>query len=473
MLSLRIGSILVSVVLARLLTPAEFGVYAVALAVQAVLMPLADLGLSADLVRSADPGPREGTVATLSLTSGTVLTALMVATSAPLAGLMGSAESAATIAVFSGTILLASIGVVPLARLQRDIRQRTLFGIAVADFVISTLVTIGLVLLGWGPMALAVGRVSAQTVAMTLQFRLARVRPHFGFDRAVARSVLGFGVPVAGANLLSWALLSIDRVVLSRTRGAAALGLYVMAFNVSSWPMSAIGQAVRGVALPAYARVEAGRESRVLADSLGLVWSVGVFGGAIISALAAPIIGFLYGEKWVGAVPVLAVLGILGAVRVIIDTLNTFLFARGDSRSVLILQAIWFAALLIALPLGAFWAGAPGLAWAHVVVAAGVVVPLTLRACRGSGVRVRDAVVAMTPPLLAAGLVFGVAAAVAAAIESQFLTLVAGGLAGTAAYGAVLFRWFRTRIRGLSTATGSEGGQALTDPDTGLKGEGQ
>lgn len=458
--ALRLGSLAVSVVLARLLTPSEFGVYAVALAVQAVLMPLADLGLSADLVRSTQPKPREPTVATLSITAGTVLTALMMATSAPLASLMGSPESAPTIAVLSVTILLASIGVVPLARLQRDIRQRTLFGITAVDFVVSTTVTISLVLLGWGPMSLAVGRVAAQTAATGLQFRFAHVRPRFGFEMAVAGSVLRFGIPVAGANLLSWALLSIDRVVLSRTRGAAALGLYVMAFNVSSWPMSAIGQAVRGVALPAFARVKAGKESRVLADSLGLVWSVGVFGGAMISALASPIIGFLYGEKWMGAVPVLAVLAILGAIRVVIDTLNTFLYARGDSRSVLIVQATWFVALLLALPAGALWLGATGIAWAHVAVAAGVVVPLTLRACRSSGVRIHDAVVAMVPPLLAAVLVFAVVAALGAAVESLALALLVGGLAGTAVYAAVLFRWFRTRIRVLSAATGRAGGKS-------------
>ena len=57
-------------------------------------------------------------------------------------------------------------------------------------------------------MALAIGRVVAQSVATALQFVFTRLRPHFGFDRAVAKSALAFGLPLASANLLSWALLA-------------------------------------------------------------------------------------------------------------------------------------------------------------------------------------------------------------------------------------------------------------------------
>ena len=68
------------------------------------------------------------------------------------------------------------------------------------------------------------------------------MRPLFGFDRTVARSALRFGLPLAIANMLSWALLNVDNVVISRTSGVVALGFYVLAFNVSSWPMTAIGR---------------------------------------------------------------------------------------------------------------------------------------------------------------------------------------------------------------------------------------
>ena len=110
---LRLGSLIVGIVLARLLTPEVFGIYAVALAVQSILMTLADLGLSADLVRSRDPGRREPTVATLSLGSGVLLTALMAALASPLADAMGTPQAAPVIVVLSGTLILSSAGGCP------------------------------------------------------------------------------------------------------------------------------------------------------------------------------------------------------------------------------------------------------------------------------------------------------------------------------------------------------------------------
>jgi PST family polysaccharide transporter len=71
---LRLGSVLVGIVLARILTPDQFGVYAIALTVQGILMTVADLGLSAELIRSDDPERIAPTVATFGLISGAGLT---------------------------------------------------------------------------------------------------------------------------------------------------------------------------------------------------------------------------------------------------------------------------------------------------------------------------------------------------------------------------------------------------------------
>ena len=82
---LKLGGLVVGVILARILAPEQFGVYAVALTVQAILMTVADLGLSADLIRTAHPERIAPTVATLGLLSGSVLTVTTALLSGPLA----------------------------------------------------------------------------------------------------------------------------------------------------------------------------------------------------------------------------------------------------------------------------------------------------------------------------------------------------------------------------------------------------
>jgi PST family polysaccharide transporter len=444
-LVLRLGSVVLGMVLARLLLPAEFGVYAVGLTVQAVLLTLVDLGMSVDLVRAEDPEKRAPTVALLSLISSVILASLMAITASPVAHLLGAPDAANVIAVLAGTLVISGAGVVPYAKLQRDFEQKKLFSTSLVDFVVGTGVTVVLVVAGVGPLALALGRVAAQSCSTSLQFVLARVRPRFGFDREVARSAIAFGLPLAVANLLSWALLNIDNVVIARSTGAAALGIYVLAFNVSTWPISAIGQAVRGVSLAGFSRASREGEASSLRVALTLTWAAALLAGVLLAALANPLIELLYGHRWGAAAPVLAALGFFGAVRVVLDLLATYLMAHGKARSVLGVQIAWTAALVPAVIVGTEIDGIAGAGWAHLIVAVLVILPAYGIAVRHAGVTPRELTVALTAPLVAAAGAWLAAHEVAARFDTPAIALVLGGLAGCAVYGALSYR----RIRAL------------------------
>jgi O-antigen/teichoic acid export membrane protein len=455
-LVLRLGSLALGIVLARLLTPQQFGVYAVALTVQTVLMTLADLGMSADLIRAPDPERRASTAATLGLVAGTALASVGIVTASPLAALLGSRSSAPAIAVLSGTLVLAGAGVVPFAALQRSFRQRALFSIAAVDLLVSTAVTVSLVLSGWGVMALAVGRLTAQTVSLLLQFRLSGVRPRFGWDHDQAGSVLTFGVPVAAANLLSWALLSFDNVVVARVAGPVQLGYYVLAFNISTWPMTAIGQVVRSVALPAFSRVAGGPRDRSLADGMALAWALTVPAGTLLAVLATPLVELVYGTRWAPAAAVLVPLAIFGAVRVAFDLMASYLLARGASRAVLWLQALWLVALVPAMVIATRHNGIVGAGWAHPVVAVVVTVPAYLWAVHRASADLGALLRAAWPPLAAAVPTWLVASWTSGLVEGAALSLLVGGISGALVYGMCVQRWVRRRLKHM-TSTPSHG----------------
>ena len=124
---LRLGSLTVGIILARLLTPEQFGVYAVALTVQSILMTIADLGLSADLVRSKEPEKIAPTVATLGLVSSSLVTAVTFFGSPLLAELLGSPEAAPAIAVLAFTLLLAGVSLVPYSMMLRRSNSASCF----------------------------------------------------------------------------------------------------------------------------------------------------------------------------------------------------------------------------------------------------------------------------------------------------------------------------------------------------------
>lgn len=448
-LILRMGSFVVGIVLARLLAPEQFGVFAVALTVQSVLMTLADLGMSTDLIRSENPRAKAPTVATLALTAGAFLALGMALSAQSLANLLGSPEAGPVIAVMSISLFLAGAGVVPYAALQRSFAQKKLFGIGVADFVVSTTITIILILLGWGVMALAVGRITAQGVVLTLQFVLSGEKFRLGLDRRLVPAILAFGVPVAGANMLSWALLNVDSVVISRFAGAVALGFYYLAFNVSNWPMSAIGQVVRSVSIPAFAQLRSQGKDRSFSVALGPVWAVALLAGLMIAVLAAPLIDILYGARWAVAATVLAWLGLFGAMRTIFDLAASFLLARGASRATFVVQVVWIVALIPATLIGVNIAGIVGVGIAHLVVALVVVCPSYGVALARNGADLRAALAAAWPPVVAAVPAALVAAILLAVIPHAVTGFIVAGMLGTATYSLLLYRWMRIRVKQL------------------------
>jgi lipopolysaccharide exporter len=465
--ALRLGSLAVGMVLARLLSPEDFGVYAIALTVQAVLATLVDLGLSADLVRAEDPARRAPTVATLSLCSGVALALAMTAAARPVAALMGAPEATAVVAVLSWTLVLTSAGVVPYALLQRGFQQRRLFGSSVADFTVGTTVAIALILLGMGPIALAIGRLAGQTIATTAQFLLARVRPRFGFDRSIARSSLGLGVPLAGANVLSWALLNVDNVVIAHVAGTTALGLYVLAFNVSSWPMSAIGQAVRSVSLAGFSRTAHDATDRGFTRAMSLTWAAALLAGTMLAALAHPLVLALYGSRWSASGAVLAALGLFGALRVALDLIATYLVARGAARPVLYVQVLWSAALIPAVVVATRANGIAGAGWAHVAVAALLILPAYAVALARVGLPVRALVRSMWPPTVAAVPAWYAAHALATEVQAPLPALVVGGLAGSATYLVICWRWLRRLLPGAVRLRRRRSARLVEQPATG------
>lgn len=446
-LVLRLGSFAVGIVLARLLAPEQFGVFAVSLTVQAVLMTLADLGMSADLIRSSEHERKAPTVATLALASGTVLAVTMALSSQGLADLLGSPDAGPVISVMAFSLMLAGAGVVPYASLQRRFAQKKLFGIAATDFTIGTVLTLVLILAGWGVMGLACARIVSQSVTLVLQFVLSGEKVRFGFDRAMVPTVLAYGVPVALANMLSWALLNVDNVAISRLSGPVALGFYFLAFNVSNWPMSALGQVVRSVSIPTFSRLDAGRRDSNFASFIGPVWAVSLLAGVLLSVLARPVIELVYGTRWLPAATVLAWLGIFGSLRTLFDLSASYLLARGSAKSTLLVQIAWIVPLIPAVLLGLSAGGSPGVAAAHLAIAVLVVCPAYAVSLHRCGADLRAVGARLWPPVIAALPAGAASVAVEAIMPSPLLGLLAGGVVCTTIYGLILARWFRQQIR--------------------------
>lgn len=448
--ALRIGNFLVSILVARLLAPEEYGVFAVALTVWTILGVLAEFGLGSDLVRAVDPARRAPTVATLGVGIAVTCAATMAFASPAIARAFESPESAPVVAVMAIAVALFGLTIVPAATLQRAYRQRALFAVNGAGLLASMVTITTLALNDVGPMALAWGQVVSQAVIVIGLFTATKTRPHFGWQPTIARESLAFCLPLAMANLVSWLLITLDNVIVARQISPVSLGLYVLAFNVSSWPMSAVGQAVRVVALPAFADTPSSVErNNGLVRSVAPVVFVATLMGLVLATLSEQVITVLYGERWAAAGAALTGLAIFGAIRVLLDLIATFLIAAGDTRPVLVVQLVWLAAMVPAMIFGVSQWGLVGAGWAHVVVALVVVLPAYAVCLRRTGVDVRAFAAAWLVPLTCVVPAAIVCTLVARQLGGGWTTLVVGVLAAGLLYVAPLWTWWLRRLAAL------------------------
>ncbi|HEX3589937.1 MAG TPA: oligosaccharide flippase family protein [Pseudonocardiaceae bacterium] len=433
----RVGTVLTGILLAHILTPADFGAFAVALVALTALLSINELGVSIVLVRW--PGnPREiaPTVTTISIASSVLLYMICWFAAPTFATQLGSPEAAGVVRLLCTSVLIDGATAAAAQFVNREFRQGARLVVDFSNLALSTGVTVALALLGFGPWSLAVGRLVGNGLSALLLFRLVGLWPKPGFDRARFGELLRAGLPLAGASLLVVAMLNVDYVVTGHMLGAVALGLYLQAFNLASWPVNMFSTVVRRVSLAAFARVQHDpvKRQEVLARLAGLLMAATLPVCALLGLLALPLVTTLYGQEWKGATGALEFLVILGAVRVACELGYDYLVALGYGRRTMWLQAFWVAALVVFLPMGAHLDGIRGVGAAHAAVAVMLVLPAFCLAVRATGVPLMVLLRAVTRPLIGCALIVMVLLEVRWHTSPGFDRLLIGGIAGLAVY---------------------------------------
>lgn len=426
---LRLASLTSGIVLARILSPEDFGVYAIALTVLVLLLSANELGVSLALVQRpgnvADIAP---TVMTISLISSVAMYGATYALAPVLADLVGAPDATGVIRVMALAVLPDGAVMVPWALLNRNFMQARLFAGEAVAFAVNTGLTIPLAIGGFGAYSFAWGAVAGGTAGAVVHTCLSPVRVGPGWDSAAARSLLRFGLPLAGASLLVLAVGNVDNLVVGAVLGQTLLGYYLLAYRQSNWPLALFSEAARRVALAGFSRLSDDREvlSRAFARGLGLLMAATVPAGVLLAGYAEPVIRVIYGDRWAPAAQALPLLALFGLLRIGLFVAYDLLVALGRTALLAVLQFVWLAALVPALMVGARLDGIRGAAAAHLIVAGGVVVPLFLVVLWRLGVAPGRAVAMCWRPLLGGIALALVAWAVAGWVEGDLARLALG-----------------------------------------------
>lgn len=425
----RLGTMVVGIALARLLGPDEFATFAVAMVMLLLVLSFNELGVSLAIVRwERRPESIFGTVNSLS-TGGSVLLCLaMVVTAPAVARLLGAPEATGIIRLMALTVVFSGIVAGPVALLQRHFRQRRRL---VIDQIVTwsgTAVSLGLALGGVGAWSLAWGRLVGTAVGVVLFVHA--TRPYrWQFDPTVVGPLLRFGMPLAGASIVVFAVSYVEQIAVAVTLGATALGYFVLAFNLASWPVNMFSQPLRSVAPAVFSRLQSDPERmRGSFTTLLRAMAAVVLPVCLVAAVAAEdIVRFVYGEAWTPAAPVFRVLVLIAALRIFFELSYDFLLVHRTGQ-LFTVQLVWLAILTPAVIVAARRQGLVGVAVAELLVALLVVLPLYLGMLRRTGLRLALLGPAVLTPLAVASAAAGVALIAGRLLASPFASSVVAGV---------------------------------------------
>ncbi|XLZ71517.1 oligosaccharide flippase family protein [Massilia sp. SR12] len=361
-----------SMLLARLLSPAELGVYAIASVLASLAQVFRDLGTGQLLVLQPVMGePEQRAMLTLSVATGWALAVLLALLATPLALIYRQPVLADVLRILALNFLLVPFSAQVTALLRREMRAGSLFRISACYGLAQFIATVGLAVAGFGPCALAWGSFAATVSGFAAAFiqRPAGMvwRPAL---RGVWLLVRPGGLAVTGNAIDEVGVVAPD-LVAGKLLGAEEVAVLGKAQSVLSLFNQAITSAVSPVVFPLFARTarEGGDPVQTYLAAAACITALSWPFFLLAGLFAAPLVHLLYGPQWQGSVPLIRIMCGAAALYSMFSMVRYLLLAMGHIGAQARLDAMAVGGrLLMLLP-----AGLAGLQWMAVAVALSLV----------------------------------------------------------------------------------------------------
>lgn len=356
----------VMIVLARLLTPADFGLIAMLLVFTAFAALFVDAGFGTALVqRKQTSADDETTVFLSSISIGCVVSAILWLTAPAIAAFYAQPSLTALTRLLLFVLPLSALAAVPDALLTQRLDFRSRANAEIIASLCSGAVALVLAWRGFGVWSLVWQSLVAIGMRTLLLWLFSGWRPRGRFSAASFRSLFGFGSYMLMANLLNVISFRLQSLLIGKLFDSRTLGYYTLAQNTQQAPAQFMSGVLNRVGLPVFATIADQPDKLVRALRLSLRVAIFVFVPCMagIAVVAKPLIVVLYGARWVPAAPLLSVLA-LAAMFWPLHVLNlAAIGARGRSDLIFKLEMVK-RVVSIGLIVAFSYRGAMAIAWA-------------------------------------------------------------------------------------------------------------
>jgi O-antigen/teichoic acid export membrane protein len=423
-----------TIVLARLLTPQDFGLQGMVVAFTGFLALFRDAGLGAATVQRAEVSQEQiSTLFWVNSAVGVLLAAICAGLAPVMVSFYHEPRLYWVAIVSAGGFIFSGLAAQHQALLQRGMRFVTASKIDVLSLAASSATGIVMALLGCGYWSLVGMAVAGSVVSAAAVWLAVPWFPGPPRRRSGVRSMLHFGWKATCNNLVVFFAWNAEKILLGRFWGADALGLYGRAYQLVTMPVQQLNSAVTGVAFPALSRIQHDTErlARSFLRGFSLLVSLTVPITISCALFAEELVRIVLGAKWMEAAPIFRLLAPVAVVFALANPLSWLVMSTGRAGRALSISLATTPVVILGIVLGLSH-GPKGVALGYSVAMTLVVIPIAAWSKLGTGITWAGLWRATKHPLLS-GLLAGAAGlllklTLAAKLAPIFCVLVGVGL---------------------------------------------
>lgn len=359
-------------ILARILSPVDFGLMAIVMVVIGFSQSFLDAGISMAIIYKQNiTRDQLSTIYWLNIITGFLLFAIICAI-APLISLFYHEDRLTNLIISVSIIfIIQPFGQQFMILLQKDLKFREIAKIEIINKVIFIIVTTGFAYYGYGVYALIFGTISEVAVQTLLYILLGlkEYKPKLIFKWNEITEFINFGLYQIGERTINYFNSQIDVIIIGKLLGTGILGIYSIAKQLVTRPAEMINPIITKVTFPVMSRVQDDivRLKNIYLTSINNLSSVNFALYAFILIFAHDIVIVLFGDKWIGAITIIQILCIWGAMRSTINPIGSLLLAKGKANWGFWWNFVGFFIIPVVIYAGSYW-GLIGVSWALVFI---------------------------------------------------------------------------------------------------------
>lgn len=339
-------------ILARLLTPAQFGVYGIGVIALALLEMLTETGINVFLIQEKqDIEKYLGTARTVSVIRGIIISLLIFAAAPWVANFFAMPDARLILQLISIVPLVRGFINPALVRFQKELTFSKEFVYRMSTFTLDSSISVIVALATKSTLSMVWGLLAGAILEVIITNLFIKPRPAFAFALPHFKEITGRGKWVTIAGIFDYLSKQGDNLVVGKVLGAAPLGLYQNAYVLSTLPVTEVSDVVGKVTFPVYSRIaeDAARVKRAYVRTLAAISFLVFPISLVLFFFPDLVVRIALGEQWLGAIPALRVLAIFGFIKAISQSTSALFLGLRKQELVTLFTFIRFFTLAVTI----------------------------------------------------------------------------------------------------------------------------